>query len=1190
MLIRHLLLLITVFVFQIPSGFGQSHHEIGKDFLKSHTFKPTSFDNGFEFTRETNSGDQIILESENPPCFVVLQKVRKDIVVVAYSTTNTLSQNDSIQPVARKLLDALENTSNVKNLKTGLSSHTPPLGPLLKTHWGQDSWFNRYCPYEIKSVAGENVYAGCIAVAMAQIIKYYGKWNSFVLDASHNYKNNPLRAYSTGYNWSSMIDKPLSYDLEVCRMLFDLGVLIKMNYGYQNSSQGSGMARIGFNDLGFENAYKEQQHHFNANEWIDMIFESLEEYTPVFVSGGGHAFVCDGYDQDGRLHFNLGWGGYGDGYYNPNSVYSRYSVNEAIFEVIPENIFEPPHSILNKQINNEPHITWSPPNEWGNPEAYRVYYSDEDFFDVQDTVLQIENLRPGTHGLMVSALYPDGESIWIGPVWVHNIGGNIIISDQAINNALSKYNDSEILLGSSNYISQGEMADIGSLTVSDVLESTYPLENMYRLQVLELNASGLTKEDLGFISSLQELQSLKISNCFLEDLPDLGLNTKLVDLKLDSCKAKDLSFLSELEDLVVLELSTCEIENPDIPAELKNLEHLIINNIPFQNTDFISQLSNLRALNLSSCRLTELNLSDPVSKVTCLNLDNNILTNTAFLAWFPNIKSVCAKRNHIERLDIHTNHPYLMTMDFSYNRIDNVSIVFDLPEMNRMNLEHNNFDVFPGIFKHMPMLETLNLGTNQLSELPDMSLPYLQNLNLSSNSLRHISGIDHFEALRLLNLSNNPFSDLSPLIINNSYINIRHLDLREIPVSKESFIEILPHIIEEIDQVLAPPDYEKRSPCFPSPESPARLSNKEILLSWYCENDDQDLRYDILFGVGDSVRPAYMDLEIKEQKIRPSEGQKYHWQIRAYSGDSSFYSGLYEIRTTKELEIPYYEDFELFIPGVNITTASTNWRLSHGGYDAYHDAFVTDIMKRDESSKSLHIKDHTNITIDLDHIELATLIIKFDQFIIPGKSIHTCLKDMSGLQADIYSNGYQSEVYINNSPFAEFEVLPSQWNTFRISIQGNNNRIVMRCNGKTFLNKVWNFSTNKAQIEGITFSKGNLESYAVYNNFESFLDNLLIYDANNHTTVELVDQVTSSLSVYPNPADQYIKISGLPADNHDLTLEIMNTRGQRIREKVIDGYKNEININTSSFEAGIYYYRLIGADSTIKMGKFLIAR
>jgi hypothetical protein len=59
--------------------------------------------------------------------------------------------------------------------------------------------------------------------------------------------------------------------------------------------------------------------------WITMLKNELNAGRPIFYSGqgsgGGHAWVCDGWDASNKMHFNWGWGGSGpDGYYSVDAI------------------------------------------------------------------------------------------------------------------------------------------------------------------------------------------------------------------------------------------------------------------------------------------------------------------------------------------------------------------------------------------------------------------------------------------------------------------------------------------------------------------------------------------------------------------------------------------------------------------------------------------------------------------------------------------------------------------------------------------------------------------------------------------------------------------------------------------------------------------------------------------------------
>ena len=74
-----------------------------------------------------------------------------------------------------------------------------------------------------------------------------------------------------------------------------------------------------------------------------MLRDNLDMDMPLYYSAsgndGGHAFVCDGYDNNGMFHFNWGWQGLDNGYYAINGFYlTNYSFpyyHMAIFGIYP---------------------------------------------------------------------------------------------------------------------------------------------------------------------------------------------------------------------------------------------------------------------------------------------------------------------------------------------------------------------------------------------------------------------------------------------------------------------------------------------------------------------------------------------------------------------------------------------------------------------------------------------------------------------------------------------------------------------------------------------------------------------------------------------------------------------------------------------------------------------------------------
>ena len=91
--------------------------------------------------------------------------------------------------------------------------------------------------------------------------------------------------------------------------------------------------------------------YYSTEEWEAMVKEELDQRHPILYSAtdpaeGGHAFICDGYNAEGLLHFNFGWYGTCDGWYVSTALnmthrsgdYLQFnSSHEMLLGVVPPN-------------------------------------------------------------------------------------------------------------------------------------------------------------------------------------------------------------------------------------------------------------------------------------------------------------------------------------------------------------------------------------------------------------------------------------------------------------------------------------------------------------------------------------------------------------------------------------------------------------------------------------------------------------------------------------------------------------------------------------------------------------------------------------------------------------------------------------------------------------------------------------
>ena len=191
------------------------------------------------------------------------------------------------------------------------------VGPLVSTSWGQDSPYNLLCP--------NSSVTGCVATAMAQILNY---WRPITGVGSHSYPwdSQILSADfgATAYDWDNMLDLYGSTANEQQRMavamlMYHCGVSTEMKYSPSGSGTTNKRAAVAYQAFFNCDAVYYKRKQYADTVWTAMLKNDLDQQRPIQYGGegslGGHSFVCDGYDTDGKFHFNFGWNGSSNGFY-----------------------------------------------------------------------------------------------------------------------------------------------------------------------------------------------------------------------------------------------------------------------------------------------------------------------------------------------------------------------------------------------------------------------------------------------------------------------------------------------------------------------------------------------------------------------------------------------------------------------------------------------------------------------------------------------------------------------------------------------------------------------------------------------------------------------------------------------------------------------------------------------------------
>ncbi len=206
------------------------------------------------------------------------------------------------------------------------------IAPLLTSRWDQQSPYNDLCPM----TADGRAVTGCVATGMAQIMNYHkypqkgigSHTNGWWTEQTYNFGE-------TTYDWANMADVYDAASTEVQKqavatLMAHCGCAVDMRYSALVSGTPNIYAGIALvNYFGYNpNLHYEGRDQMSAGEWKALLLQELDAKRPLAYSGitgaesaEGHFFVCDGYEAaTGKFHFNWGWSGRYDGYYEISAL------------------------------------------------------------------------------------------------------------------------------------------------------------------------------------------------------------------------------------------------------------------------------------------------------------------------------------------------------------------------------------------------------------------------------------------------------------------------------------------------------------------------------------------------------------------------------------------------------------------------------------------------------------------------------------------------------------------------------------------------------------------------------------------------------------------------------------------------------------------------------------------------------
>ncbi|HXD91926.1 MAG TPA: C10 family peptidase [Bacteroidia bacterium] len=259
------------------------------------------------------------------------------------------------------------NTAKLAN--SANSTMNISVAQMCQTTWNQSGGgspsYNNLCP--------SSSVTGCVATAMAQIMKYWnypahGTGSSSYCDCkadslagtpfTNNYGTLSANYGATTYSWSTM---PLtSSNAAVATLMYQCGVSVEMDYDPSGSgawvitaddsicAQTSYVKYFNYNPYTIKGLLRS---NYNDAIWTQLLVNELingrvVQYVGDDPTQGGHTWVLDGVDTNSFFHMNWGWAGSDDGFYSLNNLQTSGGFNPSVYHEALIGIEPlPPHAV-----------------------------------------------------------------------------------------------------------------------------------------------------------------------------------------------------------------------------------------------------------------------------------------------------------------------------------------------------------------------------------------------------------------------------------------------------------------------------------------------------------------------------------------------------------------------------------------------------------------------------------------------------------------------------------------------------------------------------------------------------------------------------------------------------------------------------------------------------------------------------
>ena len=384
-------LLITVLLFIITFSLSAQNVDL-QDALKVAKSKllkdnKTGYSVNVDYLlHKSSSGTPLFFEfGLSPIGYIVVSGNYSLPPIIAYSYNNNIDTEGKLASIISKDIsqklsyiqnagnNIVETNQNLWNhylnniLSKKLSEQWPAAGTTIsggwvETNWTQSAPYNNFCP--VDPTNDNRSIAGCPSVAMGMIVDFHKTTNNVSFDDGDDYHHNYagrnywidddylIRDFPSWPMLNTYLDTIEEHYIsgasltnnDKAALVFACGVAAKQVY----TSSGSGTFSVSqaydaYLKFNFNQAQLLDTSDIADSSFYKIIIQNIKDTLPVHLAivdslwNTGHNIVVDGYNTDGFFHFNFGWGGSSNGWYQmlDGMPYSMNFIEGAVVNIKP---------------------------------------------------------------------------------------------------------------------------------------------------------------------------------------------------------------------------------------------------------------------------------------------------------------------------------------------------------------------------------------------------------------------------------------------------------------------------------------------------------------------------------------------------------------------------------------------------------------------------------------------------------------------------------------------------------------------------------------------------------------------------------------------------------------------------------------------------------------------------------------